>query len=274
MISDPHERRPLPAELCAYLDELVAHARTVCGTGLVSVIAVGSLALDDYRHGRSDVDVTIVVDPSLPEQALRELAEVLAHPRLHCPAPGLELVVYGRDFAGRPSGEAGYLLDLNTGPMLPNRASFDAARSPAFWYVIDRSVARQAGLTLFGRPAREVIAAPERAELFAALRASVREHSDGEGHLADNRVLNGCRSMAFCRTGRWVAKRRAAAEVAAYEEDFRPLIEAAVRSFERPRSSPASLPADEVREFLVRVRERVEGTARSTAEEGPDDRLG
>ena len=34
---------------------------------------------------------------------------------------------------------------------------------------------------------------------------------------ADNRVRNGCRSVAFCRTGRCMAKRRAAEEVAPAE---------------------------------------------------------
>ncbi|WP_317985693.1 aminoglycoside adenylyltransferase domain-containing protein [Streptomyces sp. 5-10] len=255
--------RPLPTEPRPYLEELVRRTRTVCGPHLVSVLAVGSLALGDYRHGRSDVDVTVVVEPSLPGSALHDLAGALAHPHLPCPAAGLELVVYGTDFVRHPSGAAGYLLDLNTGPLLPDRADVDAARSPAFWYVIDRSVAHQTGLTLFGRPAREVIAAPDRPDLLAAVRASVREHSDGEGHLADNRVLNGCRSVVFCRTGHWMAKRTAAREVALAEEEFRPLIEAAVRSFERPRSSAIPLPTAEVRAFLAWVRARVEQTARA-----------
>jgi hypothetical protein len=264
VIPMPQEGQSLPTEVRTYLEELVRRTRTVCGPHVVSIFAVGSLALDDYRHGRSDIDVTIVVDPSVPESALHDLSGALAHPHLHCPAPGLELVVYGADFASRPSDEAGYLLDLNTGPLLSNRASFDAAQSSAFWYVIDRSVAHQTGLSLFGRPAREVIAAPDAPELLAAMRASIREHSDGEGHLADNRVLNGCRSAVFCRTGRWMAKRAAAQEVATAEEDFRLLIEAAVRSFERPRSSPVELPTAEVRAFLTWARERVEETAQAS----------
>lgn len=262
MREDPRSRS-LPTELRPYLEELVRRTRTVCGPHLVSVLAVGSLALGDYRHGRSDVDVTVVVEPALPGPALHDLAGALAHPHLPCPAAGLELVVYGTDFVRRPSGAAGYLLDLNTGPLLPSRADVEAARSPAFWYVIDRSVAHQTGLTLFGRPAREVVAAPDRPDLLAAIRASVREHSDGEGHLADNRVLNGCRSVVFCRTGRWTAKRTAAREVALAEEEFRPLIEAAVRSFERPRSSALPLPTAEVRAFLAWVRARVDQTARA-----------
>ncbi|GAA4060951.1 aminoglycoside adenylyltransferase domain-containing protein [Streptomyces shaanxiensis] len=257
-LADPHA---VPAELRPYLREVVHRTRTVCGSHLVSVLAVGSVALGDYRHGRSDTDVTVVVDAPLPGRTRSDLAAALAHPALPCPAAGLELVVYDEAFAARPSGDAGYLLDLNTGPLLPDRISLDPTQSPAFWYVIDRSVAHQAGLVLYGSPARAVIAEPARADLLTAIRASVREHSGGEGHLADNRVLNGCRSVHFCRTGRWQAKRRAAEAVAASEERFRPLLKAALRSYERPRTEATALPTAEVRAFLVWVAERVDETA-------------
>ncbi|MBB5125834.1 nucleotidyltransferase domain-containing protein [Streptomyces griseoloalbus] len=252
--------RPLlpPRELRPYLDELVHRTRAVCGPHLVSVLAVGSLALGDYRHGRSDVDVTVVVDRSLPRRALPELADALAHPALTCPAAGLELVAYPADLAAGPSGEAGYLLDLNTGPSLPERVSYDPREAPAFWYVLDRSLAHQCGLPLFGRPVRDVIAAPERPTVLAALRASVREHTEGEGHVADNRVLNGCRSVVYCRTGHWFAKRRAAEVIAASEEAFRPLVTDALRSFERPRESALTLPGPAVRDFLAWVAARVD----------------
>ncbi|MGC9539074.1 aminoglycoside adenylyltransferase domain-containing protein [Streptomyces sp. UG1] len=259
-LADP---RSVPAELRPYLQEVVRRTHSVCGSHLVSVIAVGSVALGDYRHGRSDTDVTVVVDLPLPRGTLTELAAALTHPALPCPAAGLELVVYDEGFAARASGEAGYLLDLNTGPLLPGKVSLDPARSPAFWYVIDRSVAHQAGRALHGRPARAVIAEPARADVLTALRASVREHSTGEGHLADNRVLNGCRSVQYCRTGRWQAKRRAARAVAAAEARFRPLLTAAAHSYERPRTAAADLPATEVRAFLAWVAEQVDATADS-----------
>ncbi|MER6619114.1 aminoglycoside adenylyltransferase domain-containing protein [Streptomyces sp. NPDC000931] len=255
-------RTPVPPrEVRPYLDELVHRTRAVCGPRLVSVLAVGSLALGDYRHGRSDVDVTVVVDRSLPRRALTELAGALAHPALACPAAGLELVVYPADFARRPSGGAGYLMDLNTGPSLPERVSHDPGEGPAFWYVLDRSIAHQAGLPLFGGPVRDVIAAPERTDVLAALRASVREHAEGEGHTADNRVLNGCRSVVYCRTGHWFAKRGAAGIVAAAEADFRPLITAALRSFERPRECAPALPGAAVGDFLDWVAGRVDEAA-------------
>lgn len=258
MTRTPAEPHFVPAELRPYLQEVVRRARAVCGPHLVSVVAVGSVALGDYRHGRSDTDVTVVVDAPLPARTLSDLAAALKHPAMPCPATGMELVVYDEEFAARPSGEGGYLMDLNTGPLLPSRLSFDPAESPAFWYVIDRSVAHRSGLSLYGRPPREVIAEPGRADLLTALRASVREHSAAEGHLADNRVLNGCRSLNFCRTGRWQAKRRAAHAVAASEERFRPLIAAALRSYERPRTDATALPVTDVQTFLTWVAERVD----------------
>ncbi|MGK8524106.1 aminoglycoside adenylyltransferase domain-containing protein [Nocardia asteroides] len=257
--------RSVPVELRPYLEELVRRARAICGRHLVGIVAVGSVALGDYRHGRSDVDVVIVADPALPAHAARELAESLAHPALSCPAAGLELVVYDADFLAAPSQEAGYLLDLNTGPMLPNRVSFDPAESSAFWYVINRSIAHQAGRALYGNPARRIIASPARPDLLAALQASVRDHAEGAGHLADNRVLNGCRSVVFCRTGRWLPKRRAAQAIATSDQRFRPLVEAALSSFERPRSAALPLRHDEVRTFLSWVGERVEEAATRAA---------
>ncbi|WP_406723911.1 aminoglycoside adenylyltransferase domain-containing protein [Streptomyces sp. GD-15H] len=260
----PASPQPVPAELRPYLEEQVHRIRTVCGPHLVSVLAVGSVALGDYLHGRSDVDVMVVVDSSLPGRALHELAGTLSHSALPCPAAGLELVVHASGTAASPSGGAGYLLDLNTGAELPEKVSFDPGESADFWYVIDLSLASRAGRSLFGRPAREVIAEPQRAALLTALRASVREHAAGEGHLADNRVLNGCRSLVFCRTDQWLPKRRAAEAVADSEAAFRPLVEAALHSFERPRGAALPLPAADVRRFLRHVATRVDEATEAT----------
>ncbi|GAB1331952.1 nucleotidyltransferase domain-containing protein [Streptomyces sennicomposti] len=85
MSTEPEPSRAVPSEVRAYLAELVRRTRAVCGPRLTGIVAVGSLALGDYRHGRSDVDVTVVVE-ELPAAALRELADALAHRRLPCPA--------------------------------------------------------------------------------------------------------------------------------------------------------------------------------------------
>ncbi|MEU3157756.1 nucleotidyltransferase domain-containing protein [Streptomyces griseoincarnatus] len=81
-------RRSLPPpELRAYLEELVRRTSAVCGDRLLSVLAVGSLALGDYRHGRSDVDVTVVVDPAPPRPAPTSPRSPRRWPTRRCPAP-------------------------------------------------------------------------------------------------------------------------------------------------------------------------------------------
>lgn len=255
----------LPREVRPYLRELVRRTRAVYGSDLVGVFAVGSLALGDYRHGRSDIDITVVVDAAAPTAARHELAAAVRHPGLRCPATGLELVVYDADFAGSPSPAAGYLLNLNTGPLLPPVADFESAGSPGFWYAIDRAIGHQSGVSLFGRPVREVLAPPALPDLLGAVSDSVREHASGAGHLADNRVLNGCRTVVFCRTGRWTAKSEAGRLIAAAEAEFRGLVEAALRSVDRPRAQALALPADGVGAFLSWVRGVVAGTLRDSA---------
>lgn len=248
----------LPTDVRHYLAELVRRVRDVCGDHLVSVGAVGSLALGDYRHGRSDIDIAVVVDPAAPAHIALELAEVLAHPGFHCPATGLELVLYDAAFAASGASGAGYRLNLNTGPLLPAVADTESAGAPGFWFVIDRAIGYRSGWTLAGRPIREVFAEPARRVLLAAVSESVREHAMGVGHLPDNRVLNGCRSVFYCRTGRWVAKGEAGRAIADTEARFRPLVGRALRSFELPRDRALDFSADEVEGFLVWVRRVVE----------------
>lgn len=239
----------LPAEVRPYLTELIRRTRIVYDAHLIGVLAVGSLALADYRHGRSDIDVMVVVDPAAPARTHRELAAALAHNELPCPAAGLELVVYDADFAASGSSGAGYLLNMNTGPLLPAVADFEPKDSPGFWYVIDRAIAHQCGVSLAGRPVRAVLAPPSRNAIRAAVSASVREHATGVGHLPDNRVLNGCRAVLFGRTGRWMPKREAGRVVAESAPEFAVLIEQAIRSFAGPRSAALPLPADDIATF-------------------------
>lgn len=255
----------LPEDVRSYLSELARRVRNVYGDRLVSVGAVGSLALGDYRHGRSDIDIAVVVDPSSPGAAAHELVQVLAHPGFRCPAAGLELVVYDAEFVVSGAPGAGYLLNLNTGPLLPAVADYAPEEAPDFWFVIDRAVGQQSGWTLAGRPIRDVLGAPPRRDLLAAVSESVQEHAAGEGHLADNRVLNGCRSVLYCRTGRWAAKRAAGRSIADAEPCFRPVVDRALRSFERPRSEALTVPVDEMDDFLSWVRRSVESACGTTS---------
>ncbi|MFI5836731.1 nucleotidyltransferase domain-containing protein [Micromonospora sp. NPDC051300] len=247
-----------------YLTELVRRARDVLGDGLVGAYAAGSLGLGAYQPGRSDVDVALLVAAPPTVAAKRTLVDRLRHESLPCPARGLELVVYRRDVAASGTGEPGFALELNTGATMPFRATYDPADRPGadgrFWYALDRSILRQAGLTLLGPPAADAFADPDPATLRALLVDALRwwlalptPPGDAPAPGAEDAVLGACRALVRCRDGVWLGKVDAGRRVAADDPDAA-LIHRAVAA--RAGGPPPSGPA--ARAFQRRVLARIE----------------
>jgi hypothetical protein len=248
----------VPEEVTRYLHAVTARVRDVFGDDVVGVYTTGSLALGDYRPGRSDIDLMAVVAESESLDLRRKLAQQLDHRVLGCPAAGLEFVLYPLETVGRPTMDAGYLLNLNTGAALPPVTSFDPGRGPAFWYAIDRAITYQSGASLYGPPAPQLFAALPFDDLLRVVIASVEAHSDPkEGHLLDNAVLNGCRASSFARDHRWYAKVDAAKRTLPIAGEFAPLVSAAIVSFDAGRREAATLDPDTVRAFLSEVLRRL-----------------
>jgi Domain of unknown function (DUF4111)/Nucleotidyltransferase domain len=244
----------VPEEVTQYLHAVTARVRDVFGERVVGVYTTGSLALGDYRHGRSDIDLMAVVIGSESVDLRRQLAHQLDHQLLVCPAAGLEFVLYPLSTVTRPTLDAGYLLNLNTGAALPPVMSFDPGDGPAFWYPIDRAITRQSGAALYGPPAQELFAAISFDDLLRVVIASVEAHSNPqEGHLLDNAVLNGCRALSFARDHRWYAKVEAAERTLPVAGEFEPLISTAIASFNSGRRDPTSLDPNTVWAFLTEV---------------------
>ncbi|MEV0944833.1 nucleotidyltransferase domain-containing protein [Micromonospora wenchangensis] len=200
-----------------YLADLVGTARDVLGPDLVGAYAAGSVALDAYQPGRSDVDVALVCRDALPRRTRQELVTRLRHEALPCPARGLELVVYTRRAAASGTGEPGFEVELNTGAAMPLRATLDPAERPAadgrFWYGLDRSILHQRGRPLTGPPAGQVFAdlSPDdlRTLTVAALRwwlARPAPPGDAPAPGAEDAVLNACRALVRLRDGDWLSK--------------------------------------------------------------------
>ena len=182
----------IPAELAAYLDALVRTLRE--SAPIEAVYLHGSAALGAYEHGRSDVDVVAVTGRSLSLDERRTLARAIE--AIPVPARKLELVVYAR-------GSVRWEINLNTGEHL----GLDPAAEPAFWFVLDRAIAEQHAVPLFGPPWHELFEPEPRAAVEAALDEAVR--FDGWDD-PDGRELTAARARAWRETGRWVSKREAA----------------------------------------------------------------
>jgi hypothetical protein len=249
---------PVPQEVTRYLDDVTARVGDIFGNRVVGVYTTGSLALGDYRPGRSDIDLMAVVDGSQDLDLRRQLVRQLDHRVLHCPAAGLEFVLYPLTTVSRPTLDAGYLINFNTGAALPPVTSFDPGEGPAFWYPIDRAITRQSGAALYGPPAPQLFAAFPFDDLLRAVIASVETHSDPqEGHLLDNAVLNGCRALRFAQDRRWYAKVDAADRTLPVVGEFAPLVSDAIASFDSGRQKSSKLHPDTVRGFLLEVIQRL-----------------
>ena len=219
----------MDAAVRRYLDDLLTGARNVLGGNLVGAYAAGSIGLGAYEPGRSDVDVALVVEGAVPQPEKRALITALRHETLACPARGLELVVYRRAVARSGTVAPGFELELNTGPRMDFRETYDPADRPIadghFWYALDRSILHEAGLVLLGPPAAEVFADLAAADLHDLLLESLTwwlalpaPDDDSPAAGAEDAVLGACRSLAKCCHGYWLSKvdagRRIAADLA------------------------------------------------------------
>ena len=248
----------VPEDVTRYLHAVTAQVRDVFGDRVVGVYTTGSLALGDYRPGRSDIDLMAVVAGSQDLDLRRQLVSQLDHQVLACPAAGLEFVLYPLATISRPTLDAGYLINFNTGPALPPVTSFDLGDGPAFWYAIDRAITRQSGAPLYGPPAPQVFVGLPFDDLLRVVIASVEAHSDPqERHLLDNAVLNGCRALSFARDRRWYSKVEAAERTLPLVGEFAPLVSTAIASFGSGRQEAGTLDPDAVRAFLSEVLRRL-----------------
>ncbi|RSZ61171.1 nucleotidyltransferase domain-containing protein [Corynebacterium hylobatis] len=192
-----------------YLAALVEAARQVLGTEFVGAYAAGSLALDAFRPGRSDIDIALLCRVQLSGDVKRELIARLRHSSLPCPARGLELVVYTVATTQSGTVEPGFELELNDGPDMAFRQTLQPADRPvadgAFWYGLDRSILHQSGLVLAGPPAAEVFAELPPDDLRGLLVDSLHWWMAQPGH-TDDAVLGACRALVRHRQGRWLSK--------------------------------------------------------------------
>jgi hypothetical protein len=197
----------LPPEVSGYLDRLVGELRLVLGDRLSGVYGLGSLALGDFRPGRSDIDVYVVVDRPLDEGVKLSVAAACRHRRLPCPARKLEMVLVCAAVAAAGAAAPDWELNLNTGEGQPDHVGLDPAAEPRHWFVVDLAVAHQCGLTLFGPRPQSLIAAPAPADVRAAQRDVVTWYAR-HGDEAEV-VAAACRAWHWRETGMFVPKRPA-----------------------------------------------------------------
>ncbi|MFI5907538.1 aminoglycoside adenylyltransferase domain-containing protein [Dactylosporangium sp. NPDC051541] len=196
--------------LDGYLGAVVGRLQSIFGGRLVGVYPAGSVALDAYIQGRSDVDL-VAVASGFTVAEVEAVVAALDHDALPCPARGLEFVLYDRSVLAGLTTEAGFALNLNTGAGLPYKAEIGYSGGPAFWYPIDRDIVRQQRRALLGPPFPDLMTRVRYRELLPVVAESVASHRAFIGDHGVNAVLNGCRALRYFTERTWYPKRAAAA---------------------------------------------------------------
>lgn len=155
------------------------------GDRVAAAYVVGSVAMNGFVPGSSDLDVVAVLDERPARDELDLLVERVRELDF-APARGVELVLYV---------DGDVVLNLNTGPGMVERVDY-ALPEDSFWFVIDRAIAQQHAVPLVGPAWSECFEPVARDELLDALDASL----DTVG------AVNVARTWAWLETGNWVAK--------------------------------------------------------------------
>lgn len=200
-------------EVEAYLAAVVQRSREALGAEFVGAYVAGSLALNAFQPGRSDIDIVLLCRAPLAEATKRELIARLRHSALPCPARGLELVVYTLATAQSATAEPAFELELNDGPSMAFRQSLHPDDRPdedgTFWYGLDRSILHQSGRALAGPPAAEAFTEIPVDAVRALLIESLNwwlAQTDEQAISTDDAVLGACRSLIRHRYGTWLSK--------------------------------------------------------------------
>ena len=244
----------------AYLAELVDRARGVLGANLVGAYAAGSVALDAYQPGRSDIDVALVTAEPVADAAKRALVEVLRNEALPVPARGLELVVYTQAAAASGAREPAFEVELNSGPAMAFRATYDPADRPSadgrFWYALDRSILSGTSGSLLGPPANEMFVGVGPDDLRDLLVEALTWWLRQPGDPADA-VLGACRSLVRFRDGEWLPKVEAGQRLLTAASERGAVVRAAIAGRLGTGSPPPSAAATA---FQRAVRTEIRGT--------------
>ncbi len=220
-------------------------------TTLVSVVLHGSLTMDDFRPGRSDLDLLLVVERGLTSSEADALVGAVRAADLG-PAGGVDLLVVTRRTAETPADYPGRELLVGRWPGSGEELEVEGHDDhvPDLWPEL--SEARANGRSLLGPEPRDVIGeVPHdrvRANAIGWLRTWLERIDDDKN--AVHMVLTACRMWRFELTGEHTSMTDAARW--ALERDPS-LIGVELALSARTRSDAPRIAAREVERVLLRV---------------------
>ncbi len=227
---------------------------------LVGAILHGSLTMDDFQPGTSDLDLLLVVERGLTSSEADALVEAVrgADPG---PAGGVDLLVVTRRTAATPGDcpRLELLVGLRHGAGAEVEVEGQADQAPDLWPEL--SEARANGRSLLGQEPRVVIGEvpfDRVAENGMGWLRTWLERTDDHNNAA-HMVLTACRMWRFQVTGEHTSK----TDAARWAWDRDPSLIGVERALAaRTTSEAALISADEVARVLNRVLRDLNGGVR------------
>jgi hypothetical protein len=176
------------------------------GGNVAGVILHGSLTLDDYLPGRSDVDLLLVIDDPLGDARLAALTQAVAGHRPRAPGP-VHLRVVTRQVAARPTPAPPLEAYLRLTPGYGVRV--EERRHPGERdLAVELSVCRVHGRSLLGATPAELIGQVPARWVVAAGDAQLAawQAIGDDPPYAELTVLTACRVWHFAEQGRHRSK--------------------------------------------------------------------
>jgi predicted nucleotidyltransferase len=213
-----HDQIQLKPILRSYLYQLTARIANILQDRLVGIYLFGSIAVDDFRPGQSDIDILVVSDKKLAQRLKDSLAGELQKDDLACPAKGLDLIVTNLHCVTKLPLHPTFEFSISIGDEWETEIEYGGVYEAI---VLDLAICRGSGYSLFGPPPEEVIAPIPHDVLTRIVRETILWHRnrlfdpfhDPYGHYA---VLNACRAWRFAEEGTLCSKSAGAEWVISY----------------------------------------------------------
>jgi len=242
------------------VDDLATSCADVLGASLVSAIVHGSLTQDDFRPGKSDLDLLLVVERALTRDQADALITVVQSTALG-PAAGIDLLVLTRQAAAaRSAQDPARELLVGRWPGPDDEMEIEGPDEHVSDNWPELSEARANGRSLIGAEPQEVIGnvppGRVRANSLGHLRRWLGLTDDTRN--AVFMVVTACRMWRFELTGDHVSK--TAAALWALEHD--PTLNGVQSALSALTTSQAvTIAPAEVEAVLLRVLRDLEGQA-------------
>jgi len=249
-------RKALPNGETTYLGQVAKTLQRHLESRLVGVYLFGSAAYSAYEPGISDLDVQAVVSGSLSEREREEIAGILAHQTLPCPARRLEFVCYALPSISAATRHPRFELNFNTGADEPDHLSLDPSEEASHWFLLDIAIGRALGHPLMGPQPAQLFSPVPRLWHLEAIADSLVWHSVHEPTSA-NMVLNACRGWRYAATGAFGSKLAGSAWAR-----LQPGCPAVVEEAERHRRGGPPPGASATKELIAIVTESVHAAIR------------